>query len=294
MIPLARPDLGATEEALLLEVLRSRHLSLGPRVRPSKALRQRIGVAHVSAVSSGTAGLHLALRAAGVRGGDEVVTSPFTFVATANAVVFERARPVFGDIDPRTLNLDPAAAGAAVAGRTTGLLPVHIFGYPADLPALSGWLAASPIVEDACEALGARHADGSTVGGRGNPAVFGFYPTSSSRPARAACGRDHRRGDQGAGRQRAQPGPGARPGLARPRPARLQLPTLRRGVRARHRPARAAQRAAGRTRGGRRALLRRAGGHRGAGAALPGRGRRPRDRGSCTWCSCREGSTATR
>jgi perosamine synthetase len=125
-------------------------------------------------VSSGTAALHLGLRAVGVSDGDEVVTSPFSFVASANAVVFERARPVFADIDPRTLNLDPAAAAAAVTSRTAALLPVHIFGYPADLPAFER--LGLPIVEDACEALGARHADGVNVGARGHPAAFGFYP----------------------------------------------------------------------------------------------------------------------
>jgi len=111
--------------------------------------------------------------AGGVRDGDEVVTSPLSFVASANAVVFERARPVFADIDPRTLNLDPAAAAAAVTDRTTAVLPVHIFGYPADVPAFER--LGLPIVEDACEALGAVHADGVAVGARGHPAVFGFY-----------------------------------------------------------------------------------------------------------------------
>ena len=173
-IPLARPVLGKAEEAAVLEVLRSRQLSLGPRVPAfEQAFAARLGVPHACAVSSGTAGLHLALRAAGVRDGDEVITTPFSFVASANAAVFERARPVFADIDPRTLNLDPQAAAAAVSSRTTALLPVHIFGYPADLPAFER--LGLPIVEDACEALGAVHADGTPVGGRGHPAVFGFY-----------------------------------------------------------------------------------------------------------------------
>ncbi len=173
-VPLARPVLGKAEEAAVIEVLRSRHLSLGPRVPAfERAFAARLGVVHACAVSSGTAGLHLALRAAGVGEGDEVVTSPFSFVASANAPVFERARPVFADIDPRTLNLDPAAAAAAITSRTTALLPVHIFGYPADLPAFEA--LGLPIVEDACEALGAVHADGTAVGARGHPAVFGFY-----------------------------------------------------------------------------------------------------------------------
>jgi perosamine synthetase len=174
VIPLARPVIGEREERAVLEVLRSGQLSLGPRVPAfEQAFAERIGVAHASAVSSGTAGLHLALRAAGVGKGDEVVTSPFSFVASANAVLYQGARPVFADVDPVTLNLDPEAAGAAVTDRTTALLPVHIFGYPADLPALER--LGLPIVEDACEALGAAHADGTPVGGRGHPAVFGFY-----------------------------------------------------------------------------------------------------------------------
>jgi perosamine synthetase len=173
-IPLARPVLGEEEELALAEVLRSGQLSLGPRVPAfEEAFAARLGAAHASAVSSGTAGLHLALRAVGVSDGDEVVTSPFSFVASANAAVFERARPVFADIDPVTLNLDPDAASPAVTGRTAAILPVHIFGYPADLPAFER--LGLPIVEDACEALGAVHADGVAVGARGHPAVFGFY-----------------------------------------------------------------------------------------------------------------------
>jgi perosamine synthetase len=173
-IPLARPVLGAEEERRVLEVLRSGQLSLGP-VGPEfeRAFAARLGAAHACAVSSGTAGLHLALRAVGVGDGDEVVTSPFSFVASANAVLYERARPVFADIDPVTLNVDPQAAAAAVTSKTSALLPVHIFGYPAPLPALER--LGLPIAEDACEALGAVHGDGVAVGARGHPAVFGFY-----------------------------------------------------------------------------------------------------------------------
>ena len=128
-------------------------------------------------MSSGTAGLHLALRAVGVSDGDEVMTTPFSFVASANAALYERARPVFADIDPVTLNLDPAAAAAAVTERTAALLPVHIFGYPADMPAFER--LGLPIVEDACEALGAVYADGAPVGGRGHPPCSASTPTSS-------------------------------------------------------------------------------------------------------------------
>ena len=177
-IPLARPVLGVEEEQAVLAVLRSGQLSLGPRLAEfEQAFAARVGATHACALSSGTAGLHLALRAVGVGEGDEVVTSPLSFVASANAALYERARPVFADVDPVTFNLDPDAAAAAVNARTRALLPVHIFGYPAAMPAFEQ-LAAShglAIVEDACEALGAHHADGVAVGGRGHPAVFGFY-----------------------------------------------------------------------------------------------------------------------
>jgi perosamine synthetase len=177
-IPLARPVIGAQEERLVGEVLRSGHLSLGPRVLEFERLfAARVGSPFACAVSSGTAGLHLALRAVGVSDGDEVITSPFSFVASANVALYERARPVFADIDPVTLNLDPVAAEAAVNERTRAILPVHIFGYPADMGAFEAIAARHGlgVVEDACEALGAVHADGTPVGGRGNPAVFGFY-----------------------------------------------------------------------------------------------------------------------
>jgi perosamine synthetase len=175
LIPLARPALGPEEEAAVVEVLRSGQLSLGPRGPAfERAFAARLGVPHASAVSSGTAALHLALRAVGVTDGDEVVTSPLSFVASANAVLYERARPVFADIDPVTLCLDPDAAAAAVTERTAAVLPVHIFGWPADVPALER--LGRPIVEDAAEALGAVHPDGTPVGARGHPAIFGFYP----------------------------------------------------------------------------------------------------------------------
>ena len=179
MIPLARPSIGAREEELVLEALRSRRLALGPRLASFEAsLAVASGATHVSAVSSGTAGLHLAIRAAGIERGDDVVTTPFSFVASANCLLYEGARPVFCDIDPRTLNMAPEAAADVLTERTTGILPVHIFGYPVDMPALE--LLARDcrlwIVEDACEALGSVHADGTPVGARGHLSVFGFYP----------------------------------------------------------------------------------------------------------------------
>jgi perosamine synthetase len=173
-IPLARPVIGEREEELVLDVLRSGRLSLGPRLQEfERAFAARVGAQCASAVSSGTAGLHLALRAVGVKAGSEVITSPFSFVASANVALYEGAQPVFVDIDPVTLNLNPEAASAAANERTSVLLPVHVFGYPADIPALEA--IGLPIVEDACEALGAVHADGTPVGASAHPAVFGFY-----------------------------------------------------------------------------------------------------------------------
>src|SRR6476660_8485198 len=131
-IPLAKPEIGAREEELVLEVLRSGRLSLGPTgERFERAFAEWLGVEDAVAVSSGTAALHLGVRALGWSRGDEVLTSPFSFVASANCLLYEGVRPVFCDVDPETLNLDPAAAAAAVGERTVGILPVHIFGYPA-------------------------------------------------------------------------------------------------------------------------------------------------------------------
>jgi perosamine synthetase len=173
-VPLARPVIGQEEERLVLKVLRSGRLSLGPMLGEfERMFAARVGAPHACAVSSGTAGLHLALRAAGVGDGDEVITTPFSFVASANVILYERARPVFADIDPLTLNLDPAAVAAAISERTRALLPVHVFGYPVEIEALEAH--GLPIVEDACEALGAAYADGTPVGGGRHPAVFGFY-----------------------------------------------------------------------------------------------------------------------
>jgi perosamine synthetase len=166
--------IGAEEEQAVLDVLRSGRLSLGPRLPAFESeFAAWVGAPHASAVSSGTAGLHLGLRAAGVEAGSEVVTSPFSFVASANAALYENARPVFADIDPLTLNVDPGAVAAAITERTSALQPVHIFGYPADVAALEAH--GLPIVEDACEALGATYPDGGSVGARGHAAVFAFY-----------------------------------------------------------------------------------------------------------------------
>ncbi len=177
-IPLAKPELGAREEELALEVLRSGRLSLGPMgERFEREFAAWLGVEDAVAVSSGTAALHLGVRALGWGPGDEVLTSPFSFVASANCLLYEGARPVFCDVDPVTLNLDPAAAEAAAGDRTRGILPVHIFGYPAAMPELEALASRHGlgILEDACEALGAVDSEGRAAGARGNLATFAFY-----------------------------------------------------------------------------------------------------------------------
>lgn len=177
-IPLARPDVGPREEELVLEVMRSGQLSLGPMLeRFEHDFAAWLGAGGAVAVSSGTAALHLGVRALGWTAGDEVVTSPFSFVASANCLLYEDVTPVFCDIDPETLNMDPAAAEAAVGDRTAGLLPVHIFGYPAAMESMERIAAPRGlgILEDACEAVGAVDSGGAKVGTRGHPAAFAFY-----------------------------------------------------------------------------------------------------------------------
>ncbi len=178
-IPLSGPELGGREEELLLEALRSGRLSMGPmQDRFERRFADWLGVKDAVAVSSGTTGLHLGVRSLGWGEGDEVITSPFSFVASANCLLYERVHPVFCDVDPFTLNLDPAAAADAVGERTAGILPIHILGWPAAMSELEELAAQNDlgILEDACEALGAVDSDGRRVGARGNPAVFGFYP----------------------------------------------------------------------------------------------------------------------
>lgn len=177
-IQLAQPDIGPREEELVLEVLRSGRLSLGPMgERFERELAAWLGVEDAVAVSSGTTALHLGVRQLGWGRGEEVVTSPFSFVASANCLLYEGARPVFCDVDPLTLDLDPQAAAAAVGERTAGILPVHIFGFPAAMPELEALASARGLglLEDACEALGAVDSEGRRVGARGNFATFAFY-----------------------------------------------------------------------------------------------------------------------
>ncbi len=174
---MARPHIGKKEEKYVLEVLRSGVLSIGPKIQAfEKKFAQFTGTKYACAVSSGTAGLHLALIAAGIKEGDEVITSPFSFIASANAILYVGAKPVFVDIDPRTGNIDPKEIEKAITKKTKAILPVHIFGQPADMGTIMKIAKKHNlvVVEDACESLGATY-KGKMAGTFGQSGVFAFY-----------------------------------------------------------------------------------------------------------------------
>jgi len=206
-VPLSGPDITHRERDLINQVLGTPYLSMGPKIELfEQALAEYVGRRYAVGVSSGTAGLHLAVIAAGVEEGDLVITTPFSFVASANCILYQRAIPIFVDIDRQTKNLDPALAAQAVVdltdhqewasrwlppnlrnsglrnskleiGNLKAILPVHIFGQPADMEFLT-WIAERyhlPLIEDACEALGAEY-QGKKAGSLGDVAVFAFYP----------------------------------------------------------------------------------------------------------------------
>jgi perosamine synthetase len=175
---LSAPDIRDEDIALVVEALRSGMLTKGPfAARFEDAFADYVGAPHAIAVTNGTAGLHLALRAAEVDERSEVVTSPFGYIASANAILYERATPVFVDIDESSLTMDPALAAAAVTDRTRALLPVAVFGQPCDLDALGAIAgrAGIPVIDDACEAIGAEHR-GRRIGGTSDFAIFSFFP----------------------------------------------------------------------------------------------------------------------
>ncbi|MGA8409038.1 MAG: DegT/DnrJ/EryC1/StrS family aminotransferase [Candidatus Acidiferrales bacterium] len=177
-IPLSSPDITERDIEAVTGVLRSSRLSLGPKLREfESALSQYLGAGEVIAVHSGTSGLHLCIRALGISEGDEVIVPSFTFIAAANAVRYERATPVFVDIEPETLNLDPTLLEAAITSRTRAILVVHTFGCPADLSHIVQVARRHRlyVIEDACEAIGAEF-DGQKVGAVGDAGVFAFYP----------------------------------------------------------------------------------------------------------------------
>ncbi len=177
-ISLSAQDITQAEIDAVVAVMRSERLSLGPRIPEFEAeFTKRLHVKHAIACSSGTAGLHICWRALGVGRGDEVVTTPFSFIASSNSIMFEGARPVFVDVDPQTWQLDAARAAAAITPRTKALLPVDVFGSTPDLDAI--WTLARRhhlrVLEDSCEALGATY-NGRPCGTIGEAGVFGFYP----------------------------------------------------------------------------------------------------------------------
>ncbi len=177
-IPLSQPDITQREIDAVVATLRTPHLSLGPRLPEfEQRFAAYVGTRHAVALSSGTCALHLCVRALEIGAGDEVITTPFSFVASANCALFERAKPVFVDIDPLTLNIDAARIAAAITPRTKAILPVHVFGLPADMAAILRLAREHglAVIEDACEALGAR-IDGVCAGGLGDCGTFGFYP----------------------------------------------------------------------------------------------------------------------
>ncbi|MBI4219101.1 MAG: DegT/DnrJ/EryC1/StrS family aminotransferase [Chloroflexi bacterium] len=177
-IPLARPDITEAERARVNRVLESPYLSLGPEVQGFESdLARCAGLAHAIATNSGTSALHLAMLALGIGPGDEVITTPFSFIASSNCILYVGARPVFADIDPHTLTIDPAAIDERITPRTKAVLAVDVFGHPADwdrLQEIAGRRGLA-LVEDAAEALGASY-KGRPAGSFGDLSVFAFYP----------------------------------------------------------------------------------------------------------------------
>lgn len=177
-IPLSSPDLDSSDRAAVLQVLQSPTLSLGPKVPEfEEAAALVAGTRYAVAVNSGTSGLHLCVRAAGIRDGDEVITTSFSFIASANCLLFERAKPIFVDIDPLTYNIVPQNVEAAITSRTKAVLPVHVFGRPCAMDRLLDIAdrRGLTVIEDACEAVGARYRN-KRAGSFGEMGVFAFYP----------------------------------------------------------------------------------------------------------------------
>jgi perosamine synthetase len=177
-IPLSSPDINEQDIEAVAAVLRTPHLSLGPKLLEFEdSLANYIGTSNAVAVSSGTSALHLCIRALGISNGDEVIVPSFAFIAVANAVRYERAVPVFVDIESTTLNLDPERIEKAITPRTKAIIVVHTFGVPAELDRLLGISKRHglSIIEDACEAIGAKYG-GRKVGSFGDVGTLAFYP----------------------------------------------------------------------------------------------------------------------
>ncbi len=181
---MSSPDLAPGDIELVHQVLQTPYLSMGPMIESfEKEWARFTGTRFAVGVSSGTAGLHLAVIAAGIEPGDEVITTPFSFVASSNVMLYQGAQPIFADIDPKTMNIDPnqvedkIQARRAQGGRVKAILPVHVFGQPCDMDALTELARRYDLtlIEDACEAIGAKY-KGRDVGTFGHASVFAFYP----------------------------------------------------------------------------------------------------------------------
>jgi perosamine synthetase len=177
-IPLSRPDITQKEIDAVVEVLSTPTLSIGPTLdefenQVAKLTQRR----HAVGVSSGTAGLHCAMIAAGIGAGDEVITTPFSFVASANCILYVGAKPVFVDIDPKTLNIDLSKLAGAITPKTRGIVGVEVFGHPGGMVELEQLAQKHELVliEDACEGLGGM-AGKRPIGSFGRASIFGFYP----------------------------------------------------------------------------------------------------------------------
>ncbi len=180
MIPIAKPQIGAEEKQAVMEVLDSGMIAQGPRVKAfEEAFAAMCGVKHAVATTSGTTALHVALLAHGIGDGDEVITTSFTFIASANSILFTGARPVFVDIDPVTFNIAPELIEAAITPRTKAILPVHLFGLSCDMDAIMQIAEKHglQVIEDACQSHGASY-NGRKVGSFGTGA-FSLYPTKN-------------------------------------------------------------------------------------------------------------------
>jgi perosamine synthetase len=176
-IPVAKPDIGQAEIEAVQAVVASGWITQGAKVRELEAAFARLcGTGHAVATTSGTTALHVVLAALGVGPGDEVITTPLSCIASANPILFTGARPVFGDVDPETYNLEADGIEKRITPRTRAILPVHLFGHPLDLdPILElGRAHGLPVIEDACQATGARY-KGRAVGGLGTVGCFSLY-----------------------------------------------------------------------------------------------------------------------
>jgi perosamine synthetase len=177
-IPLSQPDIDQADINAVVDVLQTTTLSIGPKIVEFERLCAKVaGRRYAVGVSSGTAGLHAAMVAAGIKSGDEVITTPFSFVASANCILYVGAKPVFADIDPQTLNLDPDKAAAAITPKTKAIVTVEAFGNPVGMIEIEQVAQKNELIliEDACEGFGGQFAS-RPIGSFGRAAVFGFYP----------------------------------------------------------------------------------------------------------------------